>query len=281
MLFRIDQSLLITTAIPLPISGMLSFFQVCPCSLPRVHWLLLYNGIQSERREQAFPHYKLKQFTCMFYTRKETSHWCGLQTLIRNAKERTQMSQHVKTFDPASLPQCLPVVNQRPKQVNRMAHIWKCAHLDNITCWKPVDHGWIFYCCGWLWSMKMVNLLVMTMTLMRNTCHLLSMKVNKIEGRLIHVVNAPINVTWWLKICQYSMWLFFYELTHWCCICSHGFHYWHFRCIMSMTILINVTLLPWGIMNKRKNSNYNSNTVIWRITENVIAQMWFGPISVK
>ena len=24
------------------------------------------------------------------------------------------------------------------------AHIWKYAHLDNITSWKPVGHGWNF-----------------------------------------------------------------------------------------------------------------------------------------
>ena len=28
------------------------------------------------------------------------------------------------------------------KRVNHMAHIWKYAHLDKFTCWKPVEHGW-------------------------------------------------------------------------------------------------------------------------------------------
>ena len=28
------------------------------------------------------------------------------------------------------------------KRVNLMAHVWKYAHLDNMTCWKPVEHEW-------------------------------------------------------------------------------------------------------------------------------------------
>ena len=28
-----------------------------------------------------------------------------------------------------------------------MAHMRKYAHLDNIICWKPVEHGWIFSHC--------------------------------------------------------------------------------------------------------------------------------------
>ena len=32
--------------------------------------------------------------------------------------------------------------DEQNNQVNLMAHIWKYAHLYNITCWKPVEHGW-------------------------------------------------------------------------------------------------------------------------------------------
>ena len=47
--FRIDQRLLISTVVPISIPGMSSSGY-----LPCVHWLRLYNTIQSQRREQAF-----------------------------------------------------------------------------------------------------------------------------------------------------------------------------------------------------------------------------------
>ena len=42
--------------------------------------------------------------------------------------------------------------------------------------------------------MKMIDLLVTTMTLMINAWHILKMKVNKIEGPLTHAVNAQMNM---------------------------------------------------------------------------------------
>ena len=47
--FIIDQRLLISTVVPISIPGMSSYGY-----LPWVHWLRLYNTIQSQRREQAF-----------------------------------------------------------------------------------------------------------------------------------------------------------------------------------------------------------------------------------
>ena len=47
--FRIDQRLLISTVVPISIPGVSSSGY-----LPRVHWLRLYNIIQSQRREHAF-----------------------------------------------------------------------------------------------------------------------------------------------------------------------------------------------------------------------------------
>ena len=52
-------------------------------------------------------------------------------------KKGTKISQHAKTFDPASLQPWQAVMNQYLKRVILMAHILKCAHLD-ITCWEPV-----------------------------------------------------------------------------------------------------------------------------------------------
>ena len=51
--------------------------------------------------------YKLEQLTCILYSNNETRvNDARLQTLL------SKMSQHVKTFDPASLPPWQAVMNQ-------------------------------------------------------------------------------------------------------------------------------------------------------------------------
>ena len=70
--FRIDQSLLISTVVPISLPGMSS-----SSYLPCVHWLWLYNTIQWERREHALltDDEWSGSFRC-FYTSK----WDGIAT---------------------------------------------------------------------------------------------------------------------------------------------------------------------------------------------------------
>ena len=124
-----------------------------------------------------------------------------LQTLLsKMLKKGPKMTQHVKIFDPASLPPWQAVMNQQLKRVIFMAHIWKCAHLD-ITWWEPVGHRrkfvplWLTVIkCHRNCSVKKMDLLVTTITLMMNAWHLLRTKVYKIEGPRTHAVNAQINM---------------------------------------------------------------------------------------
>ena len=58
---------------------------------------------------------KLEQSTCMLYSSKETRvNDACLQTLLSKMLKNgpAKMSQHVKTFDPASLPPWQAVMNQ-------------------------------------------------------------------------------------------------------------------------------------------------------------------------
>ena len=166
-LFGIDQRLLITTTFPLFIPGMSS-----SCGLPCIHWLPLYISLQPERQEEAFPandewwrsctdafaclgetellqdslRCKLEHFTSMIYSRKEEKvNDARLHALLsKMPKKGPKMPKHMITFDPASLPPCQAVLNQKLNRVNLVTYIWKCAHLDTILPWEPVKHGWKF-----------------------------------------------------------------------------------------------------------------------------------------
>ena len=129
VLFRVAQRLLMTRAVPIAILGMSS-----SCSRPCVHWLWLYYNPQPERRGEAFPadhldafaHLsetelfqgsvccKLEQLTCMLYSSKDTRvNDARLQTpLSKMPQKGPKMSQHVMTFDPASIPPWQAVMNQ-------------------------------------------------------------------------------------------------------------------------------------------------------------------------
>ena len=132
--FRIDQTLLISTVVIISIPGMSSSIY-----LPCVHWLRLYNTIQSQWRDKAVRAddewsvssrcfyasewdgiatrlcpLQVENYTCMFYSRKDTRvNDAYLQTLLSKIQKRTEkMSQHVKKFVLASLPPCQAVMNK-------------------------------------------------------------------------------------------------------------------------------------------------------------------------
>ena len=168
--FRIDQRLLISTVLPISFPVMSSSgYLLC------VHWLWLYNTIQWEGREHAFLaddgwsgssrcFYTSKwdeittrfcplqdeNCTCTLYSSNDTrvndSH---LQKLL--SKQIKKRTQNVATCEEicSSLPITMSGCDKQNSSESIMAHIWKYAHLDNTTCWKPVEHGWKFFP---LWS---------------------------------------------------------------------------------------------------------------------------------
>ena len=105
---------------------------------------------------------------------------------------------------------------------------------------------------------KLMYVLMITMTLMMNALYLLRMKMNKIEKRLTHAVNTSINIIWWLDIWQYSMWCsnFSFNLLI-CAACQ--LQPWvsllTFPIILSMYLQINGTLLSCP-MNKERLKIY-------------------------
>ena len=84
---------------------------------------------------------QVENYTCMFYSRKDTIvNDAHLQTLLSKIQKRTQ---NVATCEEicSSLPTTMSGCDEQNSSESIMAHICKYAHLDNITCWKPVEHG--------------------------------------------------------------------------------------------------------------------------------------------
>ena len=167
--FRIDQRLLKSTVVPISIPSMSSSVY-----LPCVHQQWLYNTIHWEWKEHAFladdarsgssrcfymskwdgiaasfcP-LQVENCTCTLYRRNDTSvNNVHLQTLLSKMQKRTQ---NVATCEEicSSFPNTMSGCDEQNSGESIMAHIWKYAHLDNITCWIPVEHGWNFFP---LWS---------------------------------------------------------------------------------------------------------------------------------
>ena len=126
VLFRIDQRLLITKAVPISILGLWS-----SCNLPCVHWLWLYDNPQPERRGEAFP---AEWSRCFFASKRDEiapwfcqgdkSQWCPSKHFYPKCpKKGPKLSQHVKTFDPASITTMADCDQSKLKRVNLMAHI--------------------------------------------------------------------------------------------------------------------------------------------------------------
>ena len=49
----------------------------------------------------------------------------------------------LKSFDPATLPPYLCVLEQEIARVNFVTHVWTNAHKDCIDKWDPIKHGWL------------------------------------------------------------------------------------------------------------------------------------------
>ena len=171
-------------------------------------------------------------------------------------KKGPKMSQHVKKFVLASLPPCQAVMSKTQVSKSWLIYgnmpIWTTAHAGNQLSMDgnfPTVIKSHRKC-----SVKMTGLLMTTMTLMMNALHLLIMKVNKIEGCLIHAMSAPINIIWWLNIWQCSMWCSnssFNLLIGAACQMQPWVSLLTFPIILSIYLLINVTLLSCTMNEER------------------------------
>ena len=146
---------------------------------------------------------KLVQLTCLLYSSNETrvNDACLQTFLSKMPMKGLKMSQHVKTFDPDSLPPTMIGCNESIAQTSQShgSHMEVCPFGHHMlgTSWAQMEIVLLWLTvikCYRKCSMKMMDLLVTTMTLMMNTWHLLRMKVNKIDGPLTHAVNTQINM---------------------------------------------------------------------------------------
>ena len=144
--------------------------------------------------------------TCTLFSRNDTRvHDAHLQTLLSNMQKRTKMSRVKKfKFVLASLLPCQSVMNK-----NQASQSWLIyGNMPIITCWKPVEHGWKVFPlhvikCHRKCSVKMMGLLMTTMTLVMNAIPLLQCSMRC--SNLILTYSSVLHVN-----------------------CSHGSHYWHF-----------------------------------------------------
>ena len=210
-------------------------------------------------------HCKLKtaHAHCIAGTTQESMMPISKYFLSKRQKKNPKMLQHVKKFVPASLPPCQALMNKPQASESWLIYgnkpIWTTSHAGNQLSMDGFFPTVIK--CHRRCSMKMMDLLMTTMTLMMNAIHLLMMKVNKIVGCLIHAMNVPTNIIWWLNIWQCSMWCSnssFNLLIGAACQIQPWVSLLTFpiiSIILSMYFLINVTLLSCT-MNKERLKIY-------------------------
>ena len=58
-------------------------------------------------------------------------------------RKAKQNLTNLKSFDPATLPPCLCVLEQKIARVNFVTHVWINAHKACIDEWDPIKHGWL------------------------------------------------------------------------------------------------------------------------------------------
>ena len=189
--------------------------------LPCIHWLWLYNTIQWEQREQAF---------------LADDEWSGSSKCVTTCEE-------ICSSLPTTMSSC-DEQNSRESIMGSYMEIFPFGQHHTLeTSWAWMKIFPIVMKCHRKCSVKMMDLLMTTMTLMMNALHLLRMKVNKIEGCLTHAMNAPMNMIWWLNIWQCSMWCSNSSFIGAACQMQPWVSLLTFPIILSMYLLINITLL--------------------------------------
>ena len=116
---------------------------------PKVHHLDAFTHLSEMELLQDSVHCKLKpaHARCIAGTTQES-----MMPISRHfypkCKKKTQCVATCEEIC-SSLPTTISGCDEQNSSESIMAHIWKYSHLDNITFWKPVEHGWQFFP---LWS---------------------------------------------------------------------------------------------------------------------------------
>ena len=90
----------------------------------------------------------LNRYTCTLYGVRgkcqDVNHARHTLLLKKVPKRKAKQSlSKLKSFDPATLPPCLSVLEQKISRVNLVTHIWANAHKLQINEWDPLKHGWV------------------------------------------------------------------------------------------------------------------------------------------
>ena len=221
--FRIDQSL-ISTVVPISIPGM-SGSGYLPCE----HWLWLYNIIQWERREHAFladdewsgssrcvytrdgiaTRFCPLQFencTCTLYSSNDIRvNDAHLQTLLSNMQKK--ITQNVTTCEEicSSLPTTMSVCDEQNSSKSIMAHIQKkiCPfgqHHMLETSWTWMEIFPTVIKCHSKCSVKMMGLLMTTMTLVMNALQLLQCSMWCSNSYFNLLIGAACQMQPWVSL---------------------------------------------------------------------------------
>lgn len=90
----------------------------------------------------------VSMYTCNLYggrgTFRDVNHarHMLLSKKIPQRKAKQNLTK-LKSFDPATLPPCLCVLEQKIARVNFVTHVWTNAHKACIDEWDPLKHGWL------------------------------------------------------------------------------------------------------------------------------------------
>ena len=90
----------------------------------------------------------LNKYTCVLYGVKQECknvNIARLKLLLKKLPQRKGKKNLLKlqSFDPATLPPCMTVLDHKISRVNQVSYIWTNAHQAHITEWDPLQHGWV------------------------------------------------------------------------------------------------------------------------------------------
>ena len=153
VLFRIDQRLLITTTVPISISGMSS-----SSSLPCICCLWLYDNPQPERRGEAFPAEWSRSFRCFCVSKRDeiaprfcllsVASWNGSHACCIAARRQESMMPVSKHF----YPKCQ---RKDPKCHNVWRHLIQPPYHHGRLWWINSSNesiSWLIYGSVPIWT---------------------------------------------------------------------------------------------------------------------------------
>ena len=169
VLFRIDQRLLITTAVAISILGMSS-----SSSLPCVCWLWLYDNPQPERRGEAFLAEWSRSSRCFCATKRDgialsvaswnSTHACCIEA--RRKEPMITVSKHFYLKFQRKDPKCHNMWRHLIQPPYHRGWLWWINSSNESISWlicggvpiwtshagNQLGRDGNLSCCGWLWS---------------------------------------------------------------------------------------------------------------------------------